>query len=77
MEQDEIQAYQNTDNILDKKQKQKLEKMTITNLGVFMDVLNKCNGQLSHISPFTLAVNPSIQHRNGAHVLLKIHSELI
>ena len=60
MEQDEIQAYQNHHNMLGQIHKQKLEKMTITNLGVFMDVLNKCNGQLSHISPFTLAVNSSV-----------------
>ena len=49
MEQDEIEFYhqQKPDAFGFKNQKDKtsdkVDKLTITNLGVFMDVLNKCN----------------------------------
>ena len=59
MEKDEIEIYQSR-NLNEVNQKKKVDKMSITNLGVFMDVLNKSNPQLGHICPFTLIVNSSV-----------------
>ena len=42
MEKDEIEIYQSR-NLNEVNQKKKVDKMSITNLGVFMDVLNKSN----------------------------------